>query len=141
MCNGVLQLYVSEVQDADAKIPSGALEGDLSWLGAYDECMNISAVTNSTTFKGEHCLGKVDLKQVIFHPFLISFIYLIGVLWGAQQYFTLYDAAHLLKLTEIFNQEVYESPINNIEEYSTLAFSNIVLCSNILIGLHWNHKS
>ena len=77
------------VLDAFGKLPSGLAQGDLQWLGAYDECRSIKQTyiqRNVTeTMQGKYCMTaigtpkSVSLNQTIilkFYPlYLLSTIY------------------------------------------------------------------
>ena len=58
--------------DSLAKIPAGVLNGDILWIGAYDECVNETATVylgpNQTLpthpFKGRYCKAGVVLRDI-----------------------------------------------------------------------------
>ncbi|OQV20744.1 Nose resistant to fluoxetine protein 6 [Hypsibius exemplaris] len=56
--------------DAQPKPPSAILEGDITWLGAFHECMNISQYRNSSKptpasklLVGQYCLVSVGVEE------------------------------------------------------------------------------
>ena len=65
----------SLVLDSAGKIPHAILEGKLHWIGAYDQCMDVRDVYNSSDgeqeFNGQSARLDVTLKQ------LVSFTYCI----------------------------------------------------------------
>ena len=60
------------VIDAVGKLPAGLINGDILWVGDYDECVNITATVyvgpNQTEpthpFKGRYCKAGIPLRQV-----------------------------------------------------------------------------
>ena len=52
--------YYYKVLDAMGKPPSGVLNGDVKWLGSYDECLAVEASVNisgemTSPYKGQYC--------------------------------------------------------------------------------------
>lgn len=45
--------------DANAKLPSGILNGNLNQLGDYDQCLSVDA--SKRDLKGKYCLASVQL--------------------------------------------------------------------------------
>ena len=57
-------LYIAVI-DAMGKPTSGLLEGHLTWLGSYDECIQIQATVNDTEpIKGKYCSAVFGQQQV-----------------------------------------------------------------------------
>lgn len=52
--------YLFLVIDANAKLPSGILNGNLNQLGDFDECLSVVARNND--FHGKYCLVNVQLS-------------------------------------------------------------------------------
>ena len=53
------------VIDAMGKPASGLLEGHFTWLGSYDECIQIQAIINDTEpIKGQYCSAVFGQQQV-----------------------------------------------------------------------------
>ena len=53
------------VIDAMGKPTSGLLEGHFTWLGSYDECIQIQATVNDTEpIKGQYCSAVFGQQQV-----------------------------------------------------------------------------
>ena len=53
---------------------SGVLDGNLKWLGSYDECFAVDATVNrsgiiTSPFSGQYCSAsfKVDLQQKVLY--------------------------------------------------------------------------
>ena len=42
--------------DSSTKIPEGVLEGTLTHLGDFEECLNVNVKEEWGSFKGQHCL-------------------------------------------------------------------------------------
>ncbi|ELT93751.1 hypothetical protein CAPTEDRAFT_212250 [Capitella teleta] len=47
--------------DAQAKIPSGVLNGNFLWLGNYEQCLSVRAlgVKNESLFRGKYCSAQI----------------------------------------------------------------------------------
>ena len=57
-------LYIAVI-DAMGKPTSGLLEGHFTWLGSYDECIQIQATVNDTEpIKGQYCSAVFGQQQV-----------------------------------------------------------------------------
>lgn len=52
-----LELWALEMYDANAKLPSGILRGNIDQFGDFDQCLNI--VSRNHTFKGQYCLANI----------------------------------------------------------------------------------
>jgi Nose resistant-to-fluoxetine protein, N-terminal domain len=48
------------VIDANAKLPSGVLNGNLNQLGDFDQCLNV--ISSNKKFKGQYCLASIQLS-------------------------------------------------------------------------------
>lgn len=46
--------------DANAKLPSGILSGNINQLGDFDECLSVVARNND--FRGQYCLASAQLS-------------------------------------------------------------------------------
>ncbi|XP_064616859.1 LOW QUALITY PROTEIN: nose resistant to fluoxetine protein 6-like [Liolophura sinensis] len=57
--------WALQMVDAQGKLPSGVLEGDLRWPGSYEQCLNITAYTNVSgqgeeeLFRGKYCVATI----------------------------------------------------------------------------------
>ncbi|XP_055327622.1 nose resistant to fluoxetine protein 6-like [Paramacrobiotus metropolitanus] len=52
------QMWAFQFLDASGKPEAGILQGNFQWLGSFDECRAIEAVTNNATdFRGKYCLA------------------------------------------------------------------------------------
>ena len=49
------------------KPPPGLLDGNLNWLGSYDECLAIDVHVNSSSFNGRYCSASATIPQVDEH--------------------------------------------------------------------------
>lgn len=61
------QQYAFKFIDADAKIPSGILQGQWQWTGDYHECINIESPFNIHTnhnFKGKYYTARIDSSLI-----------------------------------------------------------------------------
>ncbi len=45
------------VVDAMGKIPAGVLQGNIRWIGAYDQCLEVQA----SEFNGQYCQTGLNL--------------------------------------------------------------------------------
>jgi hypothetical protein len=50
------------VFDSSTKIPEGVLRGSISHLGNFDECLDVDVNQDWGSFKGQHCLGTVNVN-------------------------------------------------------------------------------
>ncbi|XP_045194786.2 uncharacterized protein LOC123550421 [Mercenaria mercenaria] len=58
--------WVLQMVDAMGKPESGLLEGNLKWLGDYQECVNIKAVTDGVErFTGKYCKTGIPLGGIL----------------------------------------------------------------------------
>jgi hypothetical protein len=48
------------VLDSSTKIPEGVLEGTLTHMGNFEECLEVNVKEEWGSFKGQHCLVDVD---------------------------------------------------------------------------------
>lgn len=57
--------YALEMLDADAKIPSGLLQGHWFWFGSYDECVSVqsSDLHNDHRITGQYCPVSLDIMS------------------------------------------------------------------------------
>ena len=67
------------VLDAFGKLPSGLAQGDLQWLGAYDECRSIKQTyiqRNVTeTMQGKYCMTAIGTPKSVSlsHKIILKF--------------------------------------------------------------------
>ncbi|XP_076315715.1 nose resistant to fluoxetine protein 6-like [Tachypleus tridentatus] len=55
---GRMETWASKMIDSNGRLPAGLLEGTLTSLGSYDQCMDIVSPTkesNVSTFQGQYC--------------------------------------------------------------------------------------
>ncbi|XP_076315698.1 O-acyltransferase like protein-like [Tachypleus tridentatus] len=55
---GRMETWASKMIDSNGRLPAGLLEGTLTSLGSYDQCMNIVSPTKESkvsTFQGQYC--------------------------------------------------------------------------------------
>ncbi|KAL3870699.1 hypothetical protein ACJMK2_038743 [Sinanodonta woodiana] len=51
--------------DAMGKPPSGILDGQILWLGSYDECVDANVLNNATQFRGQYCLADIPMTGIL----------------------------------------------------------------------------
>ncbi|KAK3592293.1 hypothetical protein CHS0354_032683 [Potamilus streckersoni] len=51
--------------DAMGKPPSGISDGQLLWLGSYDQCVDAKALNNATMFRGQYCLADITMTGIV----------------------------------------------------------------------------
>ncbi|KAK3592290.1 hypothetical protein CHS0354_032680 [Potamilus streckersoni] len=51
--------------DAIGKPPSGILDGQLLWLGSYDQCVDAKTFNTTTEFRGQYCLADIQMTGIL----------------------------------------------------------------------------
>ena len=64
------KLWALQMMDANAKIPSGLLRGNVNQLGDFDLCTKISqkikiSESNVIKMKGKYCLANIDVVAAV----------------------------------------------------------------------------
>ncbi|GFR32373.1 nose resistant to fluoxetine protein 6 [Trichonephila clavata] len=61
------QSWANEMLDSFGKLESGILQGNLKWLGNYDQCLKVYAPPDEKTgagdFHGKYCLLQIPIKD------------------------------------------------------------------------------
>ncbi|XP_003377274.1 conserved hypothetical protein [Trichinella spiralis] len=106
-------LWVIKVVDSIGKLPSGIFQGNLLFLGSYEECLDISVSRNQNqnageakegTFQGKHCSIMIHLPR--FHmntikrlPFAYSFLNKFFIFIYVINWFSVYpNASSMIKI-------------------------------------------